>query len=354
MVLGMGIFDFFQKQKNKHLSIETKPALNQEKTEGHKEITEKEHTPTPEETGRNAVYNENSRLFSGYRLLATLDTHTCLVCGVLDGKECDTPEITHKCLNEECRCMILPIVKGLEGFDDDDQRAAADGPVPAKWTYETWFKKQKRIIKRRILGPKYFDLHTTKKMSLTKIAELMKNDKDFINDDKSWLNYINDNELLECLQRRITLDDKLLNKIDASSEIKDILYYYPTSSTGRYMRKIIRDEEALNHPVSELYEILYSVGVLSSLILPESQRLKIETGYVFEIMPGGSLLKLPMPYKDIGYEKISFFTKGDWKIFNKLWGKPENHMTLNDYYSEIYEFYENKFFNDFMKSEGVL
>jgi hypothetical protein len=96
-----------------------------------------------------------SNIFSGYRFLATLSTKTCLACGALDGKIFDTPELPNVCLNEHCRCLMVPEVRGLEGFDEDDTRASDDGPVPASWTYNDWLKKQPKSMQKRILGDLY-------------------------------------------------------------------------------------------------------------------------------------------------------------------------------------------------------
>jgi hypothetical protein len=94
-------------------------------------------------------------LFSGYRFVSTLSTRTCLPCGVLDGKIFDSPEMPNVCLNKYCRCLIIPVVKGMEGHDEDDTRASEDGPVPANWTYEIWFKKQPIFIQKEILSEYY-------------------------------------------------------------------------------------------------------------------------------------------------------------------------------------------------------
>ena len=97
--------------------------------------------------------NTTKSLFSGYRLLATLDTRTCLVCGELDGKVFDTSEaaLSHICLNEHCRCEVLPVIKSMEDFDDDE-RASMDGPVSVKMTYAKWLKKQPAKRQKEILG----------------------------------------------------------------------------------------------------------------------------------------------------------------------------------------------------------
>jgi hypothetical protein len=58
-------------------------------------------------------------------------------------------------------------------------------------------------------------------------------------------------------------------------------------------------------------------------------------------IPGGVLFKLFTPYNIFGYEKIDFSTT-DCKAFISLWGEPIGHTTMNEFYYEIWEKYENK------------
>jgi hypothetical protein len=114
-------------------------------------------------------------LFSGYRFVSTLSTRTCLPCGVLDGKIFDSPEIPNVCLNEYCRCLMVPVVKGMEEKDPDDTRASEGGTVPANWTYETWFKKQPVLIQKEILGE--YDEKYKEGIPLAELAKLIKEGK---------------------------------------------------------------------------------------------------------------------------------------------------------------------------------
>jgi hypothetical protein len=116
-------------------------------------------------------------LFSGYRFVSTLSTRTCLPCGVLDGKIFDSHEMPNVCLNEYCRCLMVPVVKGMEEKDPDDTRASEDGPVPANWTYEIWFKKQPVFIQKEILG-KYYQKYK-EGVPLAELAKLYKEDKKY-------------------------------------------------------------------------------------------------------------------------------------------------------------------------------
>jgi hypothetical protein len=309
---------------------------------------------------KNSESNEGDKeLISGYQWQSVLDTVSCINCGILDGKIFKTMEEIpeHVCLNGNCRCMILPYVEGFENIPGE--RATTDGPVPDTWTYKKWFSKQKRIIQKQILGAKYFNMYINKK-SLVKIADLIKSDENYRNHGNSWINDYNDDELFGSVSNETydMFNDALKKKLLAIPELDDCLYnnlsQYYFETIMRSIRKAIKREKEAENAIDGLYETLYSVGVISSLSIDFSERLGIEGSYVLEIMPGGSLLKLPFSYKHIGYEKISLFTKGDCKMFIKLWGKPETHKTLNEYYPEIYEFYENKFSDIFLKSKGVL
>ena len=111
------------------------------------------------ETARTETYKQNSSLFSGYRYIATLDSRTCLACGELDGKVFEGSEPPIEPVlpqHHNCRCLWLPEIKGMEGFDDDDERASMDGPVSASMTYEKWLKTQSEVDQINILGPTRF------------------------------------------------------------------------------------------------------------------------------------------------------------------------------------------------------
>jgi hypothetical protein len=168
--------------------------------------------------------------------------------------------------------------------------------------------------------------------------------------------------LLECIpeKKRSLFNDNngLAEKLLTVPDLEESLYGEPSQGyfkeAGKSLRKFIKQEKELGKPVDELYKTLYSIGVISSLLVPFSSKLQIDGSYILEIMPGGSLLKLPFSYKDTGYEKIEFFTKSGCKMFAKLWGEPKIHKTLNEYYPKIFKFYEDRFSKTFMKSKGVL
>jgi hypothetical protein len=67
--------------------------------------------------------------------------------------------VANNIIIHNCRCLYLPEIKGLEGFDDDDERASVDGPVSANMSYEDWLKTQDDDVVKDILGATRFGLY---------------------------------------------------------------------------------------------------------------------------------------------------------------------------------------------------
>jgi hypothetical protein len=170
--------------------------------------------------------------------------------------------------------------------------------------------------------------------------------------NRIWLNKTKDNEILNCFaykREKITFNPCLLNIINKYIKytlFHDTLKNLPLPAAFRevksILQKMIKEKKALQENTIELYEILYNIGILYSMCIPYSEKLTMPGYNIFEIMPGGSLIKLPMPFNEIGYEKLGF-NKSTCKMFQELWGNPNNHTTLNEYYPEIWNYYENKF-----------
>lgn len=99
------------------------------------------------------IYEKNDELFRGYKWVATLDRRTCIVCGEKEGKIYenysdigDTPPEHYN-----CRCTILPVIKGYEELESDT-RASMNGQVDGKITFEDWLSEQPADVQKDVLG----------------------------------------------------------------------------------------------------------------------------------------------------------------------------------------------------------
>lgn len=109
---------------------------------------------------RNETYRQNESLFSGYRYIGVLDDRQCVLCGSMDQRVFKTlDEMPHLPQHRGCRCLALPEVKGMEGYDEDDTRAAMDGPEKASMSYADWLAKQDADIQKDILGKSRYELY---------------------------------------------------------------------------------------------------------------------------------------------------------------------------------------------------
>jgi hypothetical protein len=179
--------------------------------------------------------------------------------------------------------------------------------------------------------------------------------------DKIWLYKINDDELLTCFpeskRKKIKLNTHLtdlINKYIKYTIFRDSLEELPAAfgAIKSILQEMIKEKKERQEDTQELYEMLYSFGALSSMGIPYSEKLEMPGYNVFEIMPGGSLIKLPMPYAEIGYERLGF-NKSICKSLQELWGIPSNHSTLNEYYPEIWKYYENHYEKKYKEEYGI-
>jgi hypothetical protein len=105
------------------------------------------------ETARDAVYKENEEIFDYYIRLETLDSRTCLACGVEDLKRYPDLESAPKLpAHHGCRGLYLPHAKGMPEYLAGDERASVDGPVPANMSYKDWFEQLDPAQQEEILG----------------------------------------------------------------------------------------------------------------------------------------------------------------------------------------------------------
>lgn len=153
---------------------------------------------------RECIFKKNEDIFSGYKFYATLDKRSCLVCGSLDGlvkKRIEDFGVRIP-LHYNCRCVILPIVKGFE--DMEDTRASKDGQVSDNLTYEKWLERQSNEDKKYILGKSRFELYEK---------------------GKKFISFVSDNRIikLEELKSKLGIDFDISKITGARSNIVDKL-----------------------------------------------------------------------------------------------------------------------------------
>lgn len=80
--------------------------------------------------------------------------HNCIYCGSMESKIYpsleaigDTPPAHYN-----CRCTVIPIIKGYDELDEDDTRASMNDYVDGKITFEEWLEKQSPDVQKDVLG----------------------------------------------------------------------------------------------------------------------------------------------------------------------------------------------------------
>lgn len=107
---------------------------------------------------RERVFLANASYFKGYQWVSTLDRRTCIVCGELDGKlEQNIKDFDQPPLHYNCRCLILPVVKGMDEIETT--RASENGQVDSKMDFESWLKEQPEEVQKEVLGKTRYDMY---------------------------------------------------------------------------------------------------------------------------------------------------------------------------------------------------
>jgi len=107
---------------------------------------------------REITYQENSDIVKSVRYVATLDARTTDICASLDGKEFPIGEGERPPMHHQCRSTTVPITKSWKELDiplkeaTAGQRAALNGRVPEKQTFDRWLRGQPRGIQDEVLG----------------------------------------------------------------------------------------------------------------------------------------------------------------------------------------------------------
>lgn len=105
-------------------------------------------------TSRMATWTENSDIFDGYMIVATLDGRTTITCRSLDGKQFEIGKGPVPPLHPNCRSTTVPMIKAKYlNPDEEKTRSSKDGYVNQKLTYYDWLETQSAKFQDTALGP---------------------------------------------------------------------------------------------------------------------------------------------------------------------------------------------------------
>jgi hypothetical protein len=108
------------------------------------------------------------------------------------------------------------------------------------------------------------------------------------------------------------------------------------------IRSIIREKRKQKRNYEQDLYILYKLACVRSFMLDYAPILK-QPGYnVMLCIPGKLLFNLEMNYKILGINKLELLTKTDKEMMQKEWGDPNDHITMNELYSEMWNRVEKK------------
>ena len=105
-------------------------------------------------TARMATWEQNSDIFDGYAIVATLDGRTTITCRSLDGMKFEIGKGPIPPLHPNCRSTTVPLIKAKYlNPDEAKTRSSKDGYVKQDLTYYEWLKTQPTQFQNTALGP---------------------------------------------------------------------------------------------------------------------------------------------------------------------------------------------------------
>ncbi len=87
------------------------------------------------------------KMISGYEFLATLDFHTCLVCGIMDRRRYKRKADIPRCIHAGCRCVVIPVTPLSDLTVEERPMANADFDYEAKQMYEKKYPVVSAILR---------------------------------------------------------------------------------------------------------------------------------------------------------------------------------------------------------------
>ena len=101
-------------------------------------------------------WQTTGKVISGYEFLATLDFHTCLVCGILDGRRYKRKADIPRCIHAGCRCVVIPVTPLSDFIEEERPMANADFDFEAKQMYEKKYPNKNFDILKESTKKKYY------------------------------------------------------------------------------------------------------------------------------------------------------------------------------------------------------
>lgn len=135
------------------------------------ELIARTYTNHVSNSARIAFYRENEDIIKGEMWVATLDHRTCPICGKRDGQSYEFGKAPALPAHYNCRCTVIPILRSWRdmGIDMEEfpetERAALNGAVPGKITYNDWLRGESAEIQDSVLGKRrgaWFRKHPSK------------------------------------------------------------------------------------------------------------------------------------------------------------------------------------------------
>lgn len=105
---------------------------------------------------RQAFYEENDDVITGYQWIATLESNTCEECAALDGVMFDKDDFTPPPVHYNCRCSYIAMIDPALKVTTSSTRPAKseDGveQVSGNTTYNSWLRSQSAAFQDEVLG----------------------------------------------------------------------------------------------------------------------------------------------------------------------------------------------------------
>ena len=118
---------------------------------------------------RNQTFENNKDIIDGFRVIATLDSKTSLICGAKDNQVYDWSDPKPP-FHYNCRSSITPVIKDQYNKSIEGYRPAkgSDGKdkVGAYTNYGNWLKRQSAEYQKDVLGKTRYDLFREGKVEI--------------------------------------------------------------------------------------------------------------------------------------------------------------------------------------------